>query len=138
MIIKRTLQLNLAWVFLMWCVFLYLFIGLPSGPRAVYLVSLSAFVVTAIYALLGKPWALLTSMGAAFFLLMYWLPTTLVNFWFFLVGDPLYLDSPGTMLVVAVNAILFVIPATTLLVLFALQRRQVKALLLLRAQEINA
>jgi hypothetical protein len=44
-------------------------------------------------------------------------PNVIYNFVLYFRDDPLYLDSPGTILVVGVKAILFVIPALCILAL---------------------
>jgi hypothetical protein len=50
-------------------------------------------------------------------------PNVIYNVVLFVKRDPLYLDSPGTILIVAVNAILFVIPPLCVLVMLPLKRR---------------
>lgn len=124
--LNQTLQLNVAWAGLMWLAFAYLLISSPTGPRAVVVAALSVFVAVAFLALRGKRWALLFSLCVAILLLVRWLPMVVVNFWMFFTDHPLYLDSPATIFVVAVNAMLFAVPALVLVGLFSAQWRQVR------------
>ena len=124
--LKRTLQLNVAWASLMWLAFLILFVGSPNVLRASLLVALSAFIAVAFLAVRGNRWALALSICVAVLLLVRWLPMVVVNFWMFFTNHPLYLDSPATIFIVGINAILFAIPATILVALLSFQWRQVK------------
>jgi len=127
--LKRTLQLNVAWASLMWLAFFILFVSAPSVPRAAILVALSAFIAVAFLAVRGSRWALVLSICVAVLLLVRWLPMVVVNFWMFFTNHPLYLDSPATIFIVGINAMLFAIPAAILLTLASLQWRQVKEVL---------
>ncbi len=57
-----------------------------------------------------------------------WLPMVAINLFAFVRDDPLYLDSPGTIFIVAIYALLLVIPSLVLLVLFWLKRAALQAL----------
>jgi hypothetical protein len=58
-----------------------------------------------------RRWALAVSFLVATGLLAFWLPWVVLNLHAFITDDPLYLNSPGTILVVAVNALIFCVPA---------------------------
>lgn len=124
--LKRTLQINVAWAFLMWLAFCILFVGAPSVPRAVIVLVLSIFIAVAFFAVYGNRWALILSIGVAVTLFILWSPIIIVNFWMFFTNHPLYLDSPLTIVIAGIYAILFAIPSTLLVMLFSLQWRQVK------------
>jgi hypothetical protein len=57
------------------------------------------------------------------------LPWVAYNVYLFLSGGSPYVDSPGTIYVVVTEAILFVIPASAVLILAYLARRDLKGLL---------
>lgn len=101
----------------------------PSFPRFVVFVVALTYVGVSFVALRGRVWALLTSIGVAAVLLVRWLPMVVTNFRMYLEDHPLYLDSPGTILIVAINAVLFVIPALLLLLLYLFQWRKVVSLI---------
>lgn len=124
--LKRTLQINVAWAFLMWLAFCILFVGAPSVPRAIMVLVLSIFIAITFFAVCGSRWALILSIGVAATLFVRWLPVVIVNFWMFFTNHPIYLDSPLTILIAGIYAILFAIPSTLLVILFTLQWRQVK------------
>ena len=123
--LKQTLILNVVWAGLMWLAFAHRLISSPTAPRAIVLAVLSALVAVAFLALRGRKWALVLTIFVAIVLLVRWFPMVIVNFWMFFTGHPLYLDSPATIFVVAINSILFAIPAVVLVALFSAQWRQV-------------
>jgi hypothetical protein len=59
-----------------------------------------------------------------------WLPMVALNVIAFAKDDPLYLDSPGTIYVVGIYALLFVFPALALVTLFWRHRTTLRALLI--------
>ncbi len=54
-------------------------------------------------------------------------PNVVYNFMLYFRDDPLYLDSPGTILSVAVNAVLFVVPAICIMGLLPWAWRRLSA-----------
>jgi hypothetical protein len=56
-------------------------------------------------------------------------PMVAYNVYLFVKQDPLYVDSPGTILIVLVNAVLFVLPAMIVLPLAIVHRRSVGRIL---------
>ena len=126
--LKLTLRLNLAWACLMLLAFLVLVVLGPSIPRLIVFVAALGYVGVSLAALHRSGWALLASVGVAAVLLARELPMVFVNFRMYIDDHSLYLDSPGTILIVAINALLFVIPALMLLILYVVQWRKVVAL----------
>jgi hypothetical protein len=97
----------------------------PTVPRLVVFVVALAYVGVSLTALRSKVWALLVSIGVAAMLLARWLPMVIINFRMYLDDHPLYVDSPATILIVGINALLFVVPATLLLLFYLIQWRKV-------------
>ena len=64
----------------------------------------------------------------ALFLLMY-LPMVLHNFALFFAGDALYLDSPATIFVVVIDALVFVMPALIIYYGLLLERKAIAGIL---------
>ena len=124
--LKRTLLVNVGWALLLTIVFALLFVRNPSFLHAIVLGLGALFVLVALLAVRGRPWAVVISMLVAVALLVGWLPMVVLNFWMFLTNHPLYLDSPGTILIVAVYAALFVLPSLILVALYAVQWRSVR------------
>jgi hypothetical protein len=58
-----------------------------------------------------------------------WLPMVAVNLIAFVRGDPLYRDSPATILVVAAEGVMFAIPSLLLIALFWRHRGAIQDLL---------
>ena len=101
----------------------------PSTPRFVAVLVTLAYLGVAFAALRRTVWALLISIGAAAILLVRWLPMVVTNFYMYLDDHPLYVDSPGTIFIVAINALLFALPAALLLILYLVQWRKVVSLI---------
>jgi len=61
-----------------------------------------------------------------------WLPMVLLNVVAFVRDDPLYLDSPATIFIVAIDALILVVPSLVLIALFWRQRTALQALFIAR------
>jgi len=57
-----------------------------------------------------------------------WLPMVLVNVVAFVRDDPLYLDSPATIFIVAIDALILLVPSLVLIALFWRERTALQAL----------
>jgi len=121
---KVALTLNVLWSFLMTIAFSYLLIGAYSSLRAILVVLCICYIITAFNALFKKRWAVIISVLVAGLLMFRWLPMVVINIWMFSTGHPLYADSPGTILIVLINAILFAIPSTLLCVFYFVNRKK--------------
>lgn len=86
------------------------------------------FVGAALYAALSlaafrrKRWATYLALLPPVLSLLAVGPNVVYNFYAFLTDDPLYLDSPGTIFIVGIEAIIFIIPAIIILVLSLVYR----------------
>lgn len=109
--------------------FFFLLIGRYSNSRAVLLAIAFGYTFISFYTLAGRRWAIVVSIIAAILLMVRWLPMVAVNIWMFITGHPLYQDSPGTIFIVAIYAVIFAIPSTLLCGLYLAQRRTVWKLL---------
>ena len=113
--------LILAWAVLLWIFFAWLFLGAPDPSRGLWWAAASGFVVIGLMAHRRRRWALVASGVVSVAALGYWSPFVAVNAYLYATGDPVYLDSPGTILVVALDAVLFVIPSAVVLSLWFLR-----------------
>ena len=100
---------------------------------SLYIASFVAYIVATFGIFLDYRWAWAVSMG---FLAVYWvhrgwigLANFVVNIHMFLTGHELYYDSPATILIVGINALFGIVPATTLLVLAFISRRHILGVL---------
>ena len=106
--------------------FSYLLLGGYSHSRAgIALLSVAYFVV-AMQTLRHKRWAIVISILVAFLLMIRWLPMVIINSLMFITGDELYLNSPATIFIVFIDAILFAIPSTVLSVIYAVKYKTLK------------
>lgn len=86
-------------------------------------VAVGFFIFSVLYAALsiaafrGNRWAAYLSPLPPILILFAIAPNVLFNLYAFLTSHPSYLDSPGTILVVGVQSIIFVIPAIIILML---------------------
>lgn len=121
--LKNTLRFNLAWSIAMAMAFALLFIGAASLPRFAVIVLAVLYVCVSIAAIRLMRWCLLTVILVAVLLTIRWLPMVLMNFWMFFTDHPLYIDSPATILIVGMNALLFAFPGLLLFSLYVVQWR---------------
>jgi len=91
-------------------------------PGSLLLGFLAAYVYMIVALYRGKRWAWWLCWVPPLISLVLAAPNVVYNFVLFFSDDPLYLDSPGTILVVAVHAILFVIPPSAIAVLLVWSR----------------
>jgi hypothetical protein len=126
--LKLTLRINLAWACVMALASLALIVPGASVSQWLAFVLLLVYVGVSFAALRRRSWALLISIGVAVVLLIRWLPMVLINFGMYFQDDRLYVDSPATIFIVAIYALLFALPALILCVLYAVQWRKVTSL----------
>jgi hypothetical protein len=122
------LTINLVWSIVMLAAFTLLYVGAPDAPREMLLVLGLANATLAAVARRRNRWGIAGSVAVAALAALRWVPMAVYNWRMFFDGHKLYSDSPGTIIIVAVYSLLFAIPATVLLVGYALNSR---ALLLL-------
>lgn len=109
------------WFHSIWSIILALFLGmrflgLPYG--AYILGGLLIYVVVSFLSVMRFRWALAIVWIVPYILMLRFLPMVLYNLAMFVFGHPLYQDSPATILVVLVTAIVFAIPATVVSAFF--------------------
>lgn len=131
---KTALKFNFVWSIIM-----AICIGIWSiGPLFTYGVdyaklvffSLSiAYILISEQALTLKRWAAIIVIITVLLLLIRWLPMVAVNFYMFFTGAELYLDSPGTILVVIPLALLFVFPSLVFFCWFCIKYKQIIVIL---------
>jgi hypothetical protein len=96
--------------------------GVVPGALLLGLVALYAFLIASLHQ--RKVWAWWLCWLPPIIALALAGPNVVYNFILYFRDDPMYLDSPGTILVAALNAILFVIPALCILGLLPWVRRR--------------
>jgi accessory gene regulator protein AgrB len=111
----------------MFIAFALLEIGLHTATRLVMLSLTILYLGVAILALRGWRWALLLSVAVALLEVVWWAPALITNMWMFVTGHELYQDSPATIIVVLIEALLLVIPAAVLCIAYAVQWRQLRS-----------
>jgi hypothetical protein len=109
--------------------FAALFFGSASSPRFVVLTLTIAYVGISMAAFRLKRWSLTAVILVALLLTIRWLPMVIINFWMFFTRHPLYTDAPATIIIVAINALLFALPGLLLVSLYSLQWRSVRLVL---------
>jgi hypothetical protein len=127
-ITRAATWLNFAWAVLMLValdalVLLRWQASTADGALLVLFLAALAYAAVAFAAVEDHRWALAVSFLAAIGLLVFWLPWVVLNFNAFLKEDPLYQNSPGTILVVAVNALIFCLPALLVVLAYTLRFR---------------
>ena len=125
-LLRTAIWINFGWAVLMlFALGVVLFLRLTGGLLGLDLVLLFlaafSYAAVAFAAVEEKRWAFVICFLVAVGLLVFWLPWVVLNFHAFVTDDPLYQDSPGTILVVAVNALIFCLPALMLVVAYILR-----------------
>jgi len=96
------------------------FLGNPFGYILISVAVVYSYAILSLHRLERWAWWFCCALTAAPILMV--APGVVYNFALFAVNDPLYLDSPGTILVVATNALVLVVPALLVLVLLLSRR----------------
>jgi len=121
--LRFALRFNVAWACLLALAFGAVFVDGPGIRRAAAFAAAIAFVAVSVDALRGYRWAVVTALSIAGVLLAVTLPYVLFNVWKFATDDPMYLDSPGTILVVAIEGLLLTLPPLVILTAAWVARR---------------
>ena len=128
--LRVTLWFNFAWAVLMLSAsVLLLVIRLRAGTVDVISIGLSslagAYSIVAALAICGRSWALLISLFVAAGLTAFWFPQIAYNLCAFVTDDPMYLDSPATIIVAGITGLFFCAPAILLVAMYAIQFKTV-------------
>ena len=98
-----------------------------------YIIAIVMYVVASCAIFMDYRWSWILSMVflAGYWLLHGWmvLVNFAVNVWMFFSGHELYKDSPATIIIVFLSAIFGIFPATCLLILGTLARKQILSIL---------
>ncbi len=98
-------------------------VGGYTHSRGVFILASMAYVYIAVSALRMNRWMIGISVFIAAVAAVYSAPTVITNTWLFLTGHELFVDSPSTILVIALDAAIFALPATILSILYLLNSR---------------
>lgn len=125
--LKITFGVSLVWSLVVASHYALLLIGAPSTYRAILLGLAICFAISSIAALQRYRWAVFLVLLFTVAVVVRWSPMVVVNYWLYLMGDSVYLDSPATIQVVNRQALLFVVPAVVLLVQYVYQWRRIRS-----------
>jgi hypothetical protein len=89
-----------------------------------FLVSSVAYGALSVAAFQGKRWAWWLSLVPPVFLTACVGPWAAYNFYAFFTDHPRYVDSPGTILIVGLNALVLLVPAVLVLILMVVYRKR--------------
>ncbi len=109
-----------------------------SNPRALLLALACIYLIVSLLAMFHMRWAVGTCVLVAFVLMIRWLPMVSVNIWMFFSGHELYQDSPATILIVLIYAIVFAVPATLLCILYLANRKKLWQIIRFGTAQSNA
>lgn len=136
--LDQLLKSNSVWSILLVCAFGALAGFAPETGRILLLTLAIGYGGVALLALKKRPWAVGVSIIVAIGACLRWAPVVVLNTWLFVSGDARYRDSPGTIIIVGVYALLFAIPATFLVIGYALRRSDIVVLIRSRNNELPA
>ena len=108
-------------------VFLLLVAG-PSVARATLMLASFIYVSISIAALGLRRWSVVAVVVIGVMLLIRWLPMVLINAWMFLTNHPLYENSPATIFIVGIYAVIFAVPAFIMVALYIFHWRNLYVL----------
>jgi hypothetical protein len=129
MTVVGPLRFNLAWSLLVAAALVALLllragVGTVSVEFVAVLLAAVCYVVISVLALRLRRWAVAVCLLVAGAVAIYWLPTVVLNFFYFLTRHELYQDSPATILAVGINSVVFLIPALILCLAYGVRVRQ--------------
>ncbi|TWU35191.1 hypothetical protein Q31b_52870 [Novipirellula aureliae] len=117
---------------LLWAAFFVLTIGLRAIASG-SLLGVSFGVVSVVYlvatlaCLANSRLGWIVALAVPILPLLRWTPMVVINFWMFFTGHELYQDSPATIFIVAINAIMFVLPGLLIYLCLFLDRKRLLA-----------
>ena len=110
--------INLGWACLL-APMLTIVAGLARSPSTIAIAGGGlAYLIVACFAMAHRRWAIGTVVVTVSLTALVTGVFTVINVAMFLLGHELYRDSPGTIVVVAINAAVFTAPALVILSLF--------------------
>ena len=113
----------MAFVIGFWAVGYFVQNGL-NGSRLIVLSLSLAYIYVAFAGVDRKRWAVFFILLVSLLIFIRWVPMVTLNFYMFLDGHELYLDSPGTILVVIPLAVIFAFPSLIMIIAIALNFRK--------------
>lgn len=116
--------INIAWATVLVALFSLMLAGSFSNSRLLLLAFWAFYLVLATIALRKNKWAVLACALISFAVAIRWVPMVVVNLYAFGQSDPLYVDSPATIFIVYLYALVFAIPAGTITPLLAIQAKR--------------
>ena len=123
--LKITLIINFIWSLVMVTWNIYRLLGAYSNSRAVYCSFFILYVIIALFALIKHRWAIVISIIVSILLLIRWVPMVGINYWLYITKAPLYLDSPATIFIVHIIAVVYAFPALLTSLMFLLSSRPI-------------
>ncbi len=114
---------------LIWAAFFVVTIGLRAFASGSFMgvafgaISI-AYLAAALACLTNSKAGWIVALAVPILPLLRWTPMVVMNFWMFFTGHELYKDSPATIFIVAINAIMFVLPGLLIYLCLFLDRKR--------------
>ena len=122
MTVRTLTVIQSAWALIMGLAGTFLAsVGNPVGFALIGIAMVYGYAIFSLYRL--QRWAWWFCCALAAMSLFAFAPNVIHNFVRFATNDPLYQDSPATIFIVAINALVLVGPATIVLVILLTKRR---------------
>ena len=125
---KTIRSVQLIWATALVAISVGLSVNAPEPNRLAFLGVACVYLLACIAAVQSSRVAWIISILVPIVICALWLPMVVVSLIAYAKGDPRYRDSPATILVVAVEAVVFAAPALLLVILFWRQRAALTAL----------
>jgi hypothetical protein len=129
---KAIRLIQLIWAATLVAILAALSLNAPTVKGLPFLVLAAVYLFACIRAWGSSRAAWVVALVAPVVICARWLPMVLLNVVAFVRDDPLYLDSPATIFIVAIDALVLVVPSLVLIALFWRQRTALQALFIAR------
>ena len=124
---KTIRSVQLIWASALVAIFVGLSVNAPVPNRLAFLAVACVYLLACIAALQSSRVAWIISLLVPIVICALWLPMVVVNLVAYAKEDSRYRDSPATILVVGVEAVVFAAPALLLVILFWRERTALTA-----------
>ena len=129
---KAIRLIQLIWAAALVAILAALSLNAPTVKGLPFLLLAAVYLLACIRAWGSSRVAWVVALVAPVIICARWLPMVILNVVAFVRDDPLYLDSPATIFVVAIDALVLVVPSLVLIALFWRRRTALQALFIAR------
>jgi len=130
--VKAIRLIQLVWAAALVAILAVLSLNAATAKGLPFLVLTAVYLLACIRARGSSRVAWVVALIAPVVICAIWLPMVLLNVVAFVRDDPLYLGSPATIFIVAIDALVLVLPSLVLIALFWRQRAALQALFVAR------